>query len=316
VFRAEVETCVARGERWLPLEAREVPDIGVLVDTYLDHRTHRLRASTLRRCREHLDLFLRFLRSRRAEGGLPATLLSRPLIEDFYLWLLKPATSLRGRARSKDTARKVVEVAQLMWRWAEDSDRWPGRVPRPKRIEMGRSLPPPPSAPTWAEMDACIAAVKTPWIACLLTFLRFTGLRVGETMLLRWEDLDLERGLLTIEPGISKTGRGRVIPVSAHLVEALSGWPRVSSCVIPSPPGSRDRARQPRAQEVARAWREAGVPERVWSRAPHHAFRKGLKSGLLRAGAPPDAVDYLQGHVIAGSRGRYATRCAASDGGV
>lgn len=114
----------------------------------------------------HLDLFVRFLRSRRPEGELPATLLSRPLIEDFYLWLLKPSTGLRGQGRSKDTARKVVEVAQLLWRWAEDSDRWPGRVPRPKRIEMGRSLPPPPSAPTWAEMDGCIAAAKTPWIAC------------------------------------------------------------------------------------------------------------------------------------------------------
>ncbi len=43
---------------------------------------------------------------------------------------------------------------------------------------------------------------------------------------------------------------------------------------------------------------------------------EGVQSGLLRAGAPPDAVDYLQGHVIAGSRGRYATRCAAADGGV
>jgi len=103
-------------------------------------------------------------------------------------------------------------------------------------------------------------------------------------MQLRWDDFDLERGLLTIEPGISKTGRGRAIPLSPHLAEALDRWPRVSSCVIPSPPGSRDRARQPRAQEVAKAWREAGVPEQVWAGAPHHAFRKRFKSGMLRAG--------------------------------
>ncbi len=150
-------------------------------------------------------------------------------------------------------------------------------------------------------------------LASLLTFLRFTGLRVGETMLLRWSDLDLQRHLLTIEPGITKNKRGRVIPVSAHLVEQLSCWPRDTVWLIPSPARGRDRTRQPRPREVALAWQDAGVPERVWRGAPHHAFRKGFKSGLLRAGAPPDAVDHLQGHVISGSRGRYIDPFVAYD---
>jgi len=223
---------------------------------------------------------------------------------------MRPETSHLGRARSKDTARKVV---QLMWRWADESDRWPGRVPRPRRIEMPRNAPKPPTAPTWDKMDACIAAVKTPWIAQLLTCLRFTGLRVGETMMLRWSDLDLDRGLLTIEPGITKNKRGRIIPVSPHLLDQLSRWRRDTVWLVPSPAGSRDRARQPRPREVARAWREARVPERVRLGSPHHAFRKGFKSGLLRAGAPPDAVDHLQGHVISGSRGRYIDPFVAYD---
>ena len=106
---------------------------------------------------------------------------------------------------------------------------------------------------------------------------------------------------------------GRIIPVSAHLIEALSCWPRVGPYVIPSPPGSGDRTRQPRPREVARAWRDGRVPERAWKGAPHHAFRKGFKSGLLRAGAAPDAVDHLQGHVISGSRGRYIDPMVAYD---
>ncbi|MCP5067428.1 MAG: tyrosine-type recombinase/integrase, partial [bacterium] len=224
-----------------------------IITKYLEHRSHRLRPTTVRRYTENMALVVRFLRQKRPSGGLPANLLTRPILEDFYVWLMRPVTSHLNRARSKDTARKVVEMVQLMWRWADESDRWPGRVPRPRRIEMPRNAPKPPTAPTWAEMDACIAAVKTPWIAQLLTFLRFTGLRVGETMLLRWSDLDLERRLLTIEPGITKNKRGRIIPVSPHLIEMLSAWPRVGAYVIPSPPGSRDRARQPRPREVALA---------------------------------------------------------------
>jgi len=304
-FAVEVEACVASGKRWIPEEARDMPDIEEVIAKYLEHRSHRLRATTVRRYTENMALFRRFLRSKRPSGGLPANLLTRPILEDFYVWLMRPETSHIGKPRSKDTARKVVEVIQLMWRWADESDRWPGRVPRPRRIEMTREAPRPATAPTWAEMDACIEAVTTPWIACLLTFLRFTGLRVGETMMLRWNDLDMEGGLLTIEPGITKNKRGRIIPVSPHLIEAVTAWPRDTAYVIPSPAGSRDRARQPRPREVAGAWREAGVPERVWFGSPHHAFRKGFKSGLLRAGAAPDAVDHLQGHVISGSRGRY-----------
>jgi len=65
-------------------------------------------------CTENLTLFVRFLRSKRPAGALPATLLTRPLLEDVYVWLMRPETSHIARARSKDTARKVVEVIQLM----------------------------------------------------------------------------------------------------------------------------------------------------------------------------------------------------------
>jgi len=120
-------------------------------------------------------------------------------------------------------------------------------------------------------------------------------------------------GLWPIEPGITKNMRGRIIPVSQHLIEVVTAWPRNTVWLIPSPAAGRDRARQPRPAEVALAWRAAEVPERVWRGAPHHAFRKGFKSGLLRAGPAPDAVDHLQGHVISGSRGRYIDPLVAYD---
>lgn len=51
------------------------------------------------------------------------------------------------------------------------------------------------------------------------------------------------------------------------------------------------------------AWQRAGVRPEVWQRRPDHAFRRAFRTGLLALGANPDAVDYLQGHEIAGSRG-------------
>jgi hypothetical protein len=46
---------------------------------------------------------------------------------------------------------------------------------------------------------------------------------------------------------------------------------------------------------------------------PASSVPEGFKSGLLRAGAPPDAVDHLQRHVIGGSRGRYIDLMIAYD---
>ena len=47
-----------------------------------------------------------------------------------------------------------------------------------------------------------------------------------------------------------------------------------------------------------------------------HLLRSVHETGsasLLRAGAPPDAVDHLQGHMISGSRGRYIDPFVAYD---
>ena len=75
--------------------------------------------------------------------------------------------------------------------------------------------------------------------------------------------------------------------------------------LIPSPRAKGPRYRQPRARDVTRAWERAGVSKRIWKQSPHHAFHKGFKSEMLRAGAPAEAVDFLQGHVPRGGRGRY-----------
>jgi integrase len=129
---------------------------------------------------------------------------------------------------------------------------------------------------------------------------------VGETMLLRWSDVDLDRDLLTIRPEISKSKRGRVIPITEHLAVELACWGVRDGWLIPSTRkvGVRERVARPR--DADRAWARAGVRAEVWDGEPFHAFRRGFKSGLLALRAHPDAVDYLQGHKLGtGARDRY-----------
>ena len=304
-LRQAVEYELALGRDWEPEGTRGAPDLPEVMRAFIYHRSLRLRSLTLTRYAENLDLFERFLRERRPSGALVVSLLSKPLLEDFYSWLSRAENGLHQKARGKDTARKIVEVVQLFWQWAEGSERWPEYIPRPRRIEMVRSRPRAVVAPSWAEMDAAVRAT-TGWHQHLAVFLRYTGLRVGESMLLERRDLDDSKGTITIRPEISKTGMGRVIPVSSFLLEELRRWKPSGRYVIHAGRSRRDRGQQARAADMARAWATAGVREEAWLQ-PSHAFRKGWKSGMLALGAHPDAVDFLQGHSLGrgGARDRY-----------
>ncbi len=61
-----------------------------------------------------------------------------------------------------------------------------------------------------------------------------------------------------------------------------------------------------RTYSVGRSWLVA-------ERGSPMVSNTGLAAGILRAGAGPDAVDHLQGHVISGSRGRYIDPMVAYD---
>ena len=305
-LKREIEEAHATGREWQPQSARGIVDFEEVAEAFIRHRETRLRKRTLLRYAEDLDLFVRFLRTAQPRGPLAASTLSRPLLEDFYAWLCKPDTGLHGRMRSADTARKIAEVVQLCWQWADESERWLGRIPRPRRIEMTRSLPDAVVAPSWEEMDACVRACRG-WHRQLAMVLRYTGLRVGECMLLEWRDVSLRERTLTIRSEINKTGNGRVVPLSEHLVEHLVAWGERSGWLIPSGRRQGDRYRQARARDIARAWTRADVRDAAWEGRPAHAFRRGWKSGLLALGGHPDAIDFLQGHALGrgGARARY-----------
>jgi integrase len=49
----------------------------------------------------------------------------------------------------------------------------------------------------------------------------WTGMRTGEVLTLKWEQLDLERGLFRLEPGTTKNNQGRLVPLIKEVTEAL-----------------------------------------------------------------------------------------------
>ena len=59
-----------------------------------------------------------------------------------------------------------------------------------------------------------------------------TGLRRGELLQLTWAKVHFDRNQLTVMSGTSKSGRQRIIPLNADVMNALRRWKRQSDTAL------------------------------------------------------------------------------------
>ena len=168
------------------------------------------------------------------------------------------------------------------------------RVPKPKITVL-----------TQEQLDALLEAAKGTRFYALLYVLAYTGLRLGEALALKWEDVDLDRGVLFIV-GETKTEESvRAVGLDDDTVAVLrrhkkeQEWlkrmegPRYENQGLvfttergtsPSPSNLRNRYLYPLCEK-------AGVP-----RVNFHALRHTHASLLLTANVHPKIVSERLGH--------------------
>lgn len=223
---------------------------------------------------------------------------SRLELGRYYDQVLRGPTGRHGQLRSQTTAARHIEAIQVFWVWVDAHAEELGLVvPRPVKLELPRVPHRPTRAPTWAELDQVIAQLDG-WARRVAVVLRFTGARRSEALALTWADVDLVAGEITWRGDITKGGYGgRRVPLHPALAAELAAWPKKASTVVGAPDaellgrGHLDRS-------LNRAWARTGLPDRPWRGQPTHAFRKGVYTGLVRAGADPDMVRLVVGHQL------------------
>jgi len=132
----------------------------------------------------------------------------------------------------------------------------------------------------------------------------YTGMRAGEVYGLKWENVDLDRGIITVESsrdGPTKSRRVRYIPINPKLkivLEAHRGK-QDSDYVFPGPDGKmhyRDMRK-----ELARACRVAGV-----KRIRFHDLRHTFASCFIQKSGNILSLQKLLGHSSLEMTLRYA----------
>jgi integrase len=135
-----------------------------------------------------------------------------------------------------------------------------------------------------------------PFAAAALRLLLLTGCRLREILHLRWEHVDLERGLLFLPD--SKSGRKTVI-LNAPAMEVLNELKRLGPLVVPS-----DDPEKPRA-DLKRPWQ--AVAQRAGLHGVRlHDLRHTYASFGAGGGLGLPIIGKLLGHTQVSTTARYA----------
>lgn len=156
----------------------------------------------------------------------------------------------------------------------------------------------------WALLEVAPPSLR-PFIEALYV----TGWRKGELLSRNWSHVDLQAGWLRLEPGETKSGEGRMFPITAHLRRVLEEQRAQRYKVNPTLTPLFFRYGGPRKGQRIRnpdkAWRRtrerAGLPDLTI-----HDFRRTAVRNLVHAGVPDVVAMKMTGHRTRSVFDRYA----------
>ncbi len=158
----------------------------------------------------------------------------------------------------------------------------------------------------FAEAERLVEGAGGEWRTMILLGLK-TGMRQGEMLALRWQDVDLVAGRLVVkqnyvrgELGTPKSGKPREIPLSDDLRAALKAHRHLRGqyvfCDLDGKLLTKGMAKAP----LWSACKKAGLRLIGW-----HVLRHTFASHLTMRGAPLKAVQELLGHSDVATTQRY-----------
>ncbi len=127
----------------------------------------------------------------------------------------------------------------------------------------------------------------------LLELFYSSGLRLSELCGLRWRELDLDGGLVTV---LGKGGKQRAIPVGSHARSALSAWKSELAGANDAPvfPGRGGQPITPRAVQLR--LKLLAQRQGLFKRVHPHLLRHSFASHLLESSGDLRGVQELLGH--------------------
>src|SRR6266699_3291150 len=126
------------------------------------------------------------------------------------------SAKLLEAGQSNGTANRSLALLRRMLNIAKED----GKIPNVPKIRL---LKPGPARKGFIELDKFNCLLKhTPInLKPLITFLYYCGVRVGEAAQITWEQVDLDRAIILLEPEQTKNASARTVPLPDVLIAML-----------------------------------------------------------------------------------------------
>lgn len=159
----------------------------------------------------------------------------------------------------------------------------------------------------FGEAERLVKAADPEWRVMIVTGLK-TGMRLGELLALRWQDVDLVAGRIIVRRnlvrgilGTPKSGKNREIPLSDDAIAALKSHRHLRGDIVFCTDSGDYLTKEITKRPLWRACKRAGIAHKIgW-----HALRHTFASHLAMRGAPAKAIQELLGHSSIEMTNRY-----------
>jgi integrase len=142
-------------------------------------------------------------------------------------------------------------------------------------------------------LEACLGH-----LVLIVTLAYRTGMRKGEILGLRWDQLRLAEKVVLLDPKDTKTNEAREVPLDDELAEALRRFPRVLSC--PYLFTVKGKRIEDCKTAFNAACRRAGIRDFRF-----HDLRHCAVTNLRKAGVPQNVIMSISGHKTDSMLRRY-----------
>jgi integrase len=282
-----VESDMREG-RHFPGTAAKKHTVTDLIDRYRKTILPHKRYSTTRNQVKQLDWWQQRIGHLRLSDVTPAILSE---VRDELLQKRLPATVTRYMA----VLSHAFTIATKEWQWVEDSPFRRVSTPKEPRGRV-RFLN---DEERVRLLDACKAS-SSPHLHLIVLTALSTGARKGEILNLRWPDIDLNQGRITIHD--TKNNERRSVPLAGPALDLMRRYAKVrridTGLVFPSSKGNTP-------VEIKRAWytalRQAGIADFKF-----HDLRHSAASYLAMNGASLAEIAEVLGHRTLSMVKRYA----------
>lgn len=210
----------------------------------------------------------------------------------------------------------MMRGLKATFRWAVEEELLTRNPTERLPVPSARQEQPP--AITTEEVQLVFTAAKNmpqPLRNRAVIYLMFdTGLRMGEVLGVRTEDVDIERGMITVRAETSKTA-SRAVPLGIKTAKAITRYERIERKPFMPTVGNLFLARDGApltqsglSQLMNRLAVAAGLPR---SHVAPHAWRRGFATEALRNGMDLFTLQQILGHADLSMTRRYVKFASA-----